>query len=371
MRTKADVVVIGGGIQGLSCAYHLAARGLQVSLVELDLLGSGSSGRSAAMLMLSMSRPETIALSFLARQEYMAFQELLGEGSHFKPIGHLTLGTFAAEPHVRAEANLQKSMNVPVEELDAQQVRELVPALNTEDIALGVLCRTDGIIDPHAVMQAYARGAKALNAEINERVTAQGLELQGERVVGVKTTGGVIATPVVVNATGARAKEVGAWVGLKLPITNYKRHIFITEPFPAIPANTPFVMDAEVEWYFRKEGENVLMGMGREESTSFEPQYEPEFQEKVIEHAAVRAPILLNAKILRGWAGLRALTPDDLPVLGYAPGVQGFVNCCGWGGHGVMHAPAGGILTAEIIADGKATSMDVTPFRYERFADMN
>ena len=82
----------------------------------------------------------------------------------------------------------------------------------------------------------------------------------------------------------------------------------------------------------------------------------------------MRAPILLEARIINGWAGLRALSPDDLPYLGFAPGVEGFVNCCGWGGHGVMHAPAGGILTSEVIVDGKATSLDITPFRADRFA---
>ncbi len=369
MRTTADVVVIGGGIQGLSCLYHLAAKGIRnISLVELDLLGSGSSGRSAAMLMLSMKREETIALSFVAWKEYMAFGELLGEPTPFKQIGYMTLATRAAEQELRDEIAVQQKMNVPIDVLTPAEVQEIVPVVNVEDIVLGAICRTDGVIDPHAVMQAYARGAKQLGAEINERVQATGIVLENGRVDGVETTNGTISTPRVVNATGARAKEVGAWVGLDLPITNYQRHIFITDEFHAIPQNTPFVMDLEVEWYFRKEGENVLMGMGREESTSFEPQFVPEFQEQVIERAALRAPILLNAKILRGWAGLRALTPDDLPVLGYAPGVEGFVNCCGWGGHGVMHAPAGGILTAEIIADGNATSMDVTPFRYERFA---
>lgn len=368
MRTTADVVVIGGGIQGLSCLYHLAAKGIKnLSLVELDLLGSGSSGRSAAMLMLSMSRQETIALSFVAWKEYMAFPEIFGESTHFKQIGYMTVATQTAEPRLRQEIAVQKNMNVPIDVLDPQQVKEIVPAVNVEDIVLGSICRTDGVIDPHAVMQAYSRGAKALGAEINERVQATGIVVENGRVVGVETTGGRISTPLVVNATGARAKEVGAWVGLDLPITNYKRHIFITDEFPRIPANTPFVMDMEAEWYFRKEGENVLMGMGREESTTFEPQFVPEFQEKVIERAALRAPILLEANVLRGWAGLRALTPDDLPVLGHAPGVEGFVNCCGWGGHGVMHAPTGGILTAEVIADGKATSMDITPFRYERF----
>jgi sarcosine oxidase subunit beta len=319
------------------------------------------------MLMLSMKRQETIALSYVAWKEYMAFPDLLGETTHFKQIGYMTVATQAAEPHLREEIQVQQSLNVPIEVLTPAEVQELVPAVNVEDIVLGAICRTDGVIDTHAVMQAYARHAKRLGAEINERVQATGIVVEGGRVVAVETTQGRIATPVVVNATGARANEVGSWVGLNIPITNYKRHIFITDEFPTIPQSTPFVMDLEVEWYFRKEGENVLMGMGREESTSFEPQFEPAFQEQVIERAALRAPVLLEAKILRGWAGLRALTPDDLPVLGFAPGVEGFCNCCGWGGHGVMHAPAGGILTAELIVDGKATSMDIAPFRYERF----
>lgn len=368
MKTTADVVVIGGGIQGLSCLYHLAARGIRnVSLVELDLLGSGSSGRSAAMLVHAMSRPETIRLSQLAAREYFNFGELLGAELPYKPIGYMHVATAPAAEQLRHEALIQQRLDVPIELLGPQQIKEIVPAVNTEDLVLGTLCRTDGILDPHAIMQVYSRAARQRGAEINEQVQATGIAVEHGRVVGVETTVGQISTPIVVNATGARAREAGKWVGLDLRITNYQRHIFITDEFPQIPQNTPFVMDVEVEWYFRKEGENVLMGMGREESTSFEPQFVPEFQAQVIERAALRAPILLDARILRGWAGLRALTPDDLPYLGDVPGVEGFVNCCGWGGHGVMHAPAGGILTAELIADGKTTSMDITPFRYSRF----
>lgn len=368
MRNTADVVVIGGGIQGLACAFHLAAKGVkQVSLVELEFLGSGSSGRSAAMLVHAMWSPQTILLSRLSAQEYFAFEQVVGEKFEYKPIGHMNVATAAAEAALRAEVAMQQSMGVPIQVLAPDEIKRAVPALNVEDLVLGAVCWKDGVIDPHAVMQAYARAARQRGAEINEMARATNIIVENGRVVVVETTQGKIATPIVVNATGARAREVAAWVGLNLPIVNYKRHIFITDEFPAIPRDSPFVMDTQVEWYFRKEGENVLMGMGREESTSFEPQFEPEFQAQVIEQAAHRAPILLDAKILRGWAGLRALTPDDLPILGLAPDVQGFANCCGWGGHGVMHAPAGGILTAEIIADGVASSLDVTPFRLERF----
>jgi glycine/D-amino acid oxidase-like deaminating enzyme len=368
MKTTADVVIIGGGIQGTSVVYHLAQRGItNVALVEMDLIGSGSSGRSAAMLMLSMPGRETIRLSQAAYPEYLHFGEELDEAFAFKQIGSMYIATPATEAELQRDIELQRSLGVPIEVLDPQQVKQVVPAMCVDDLVFGTFCRTDGVIDPHAVMQAYTRAARARGAEIDERVQAMGIESQNGRVVGVHTTEGLISTRLVVNAAGARAAEVGTWVGLKLPITNYQRHIFITDAFPEIPDNTPFVEDMDGEWYFRKEGVGMLLGMGREESKTPEPQFEWEFREKVIERAVARVPILENARILRGWAGIRALTPDNQPILGYAPGVEGFINCCGWGGHGVMHAPIGGILTSELIADGKTTTLDLAPFKYERF----
>lgn len=368
MRPAADVVIIGGGIQGISVAYHLARRGFtNVVLVEMDLLGSGSSGRSAAMLMLSMSRPETIALSRESYDEYMRFPVELDEEFAFKEIGSLALATRQAEAEVRQTFKCQRKEGVPVREVTPDEIGRLVPSLYVDDLVLGIECRLDGVIDPHAVMQAYARAARRAGVELNEGIQATGIQVDGDSVAAVETSAGRIQTRLVVNAAGARAREVGAWVGLDLPITNYKRHILVTEPFPEIPDDTPFVEDAEREWYFRKEGPGILMGMGREESTSYEPQVEREFQDELIQAAVRRVPILARARVLRGWAGLRPLTPDDLPILGFAPGVSGFLNCCGWGGHGVMHAPIGGRLTAELIADGR-TSMDLAPYSLDRFA---
>ncbi len=369
MKSSASVVIIGGGIQGTSIAYHLAQRGVRdVVLIEADIVGSGSSGRSAAMILLQMSREMTIRLSQESFKEYLHFDEELGADIGYKLIGYLNLATKEIAAELRTQVALQRQLGVPTEILSPQDIARLVPAVNVDDIEFGSICWQDGVIDPHSVMQAYVQNARRLGAEIGEKIEATGITIEKGRVVGVQTSAGFISVPIVVNAAGARAAQVASWVGLKLPITNYKRTVFITDRFDEIPDDTPFVMDLAVEWYFRKEGKGVLMGMGVEESTTFEPQLDWEYLDAMIERALHRAPILANARAMRGWAGLRSLTPDDYPILGRASNVEGFINACGWGGHGVMHAPIGGRLIAELIADGKTTTMDLAPFRLERFA---
>jgi sarcosine oxidase subunit beta len=371
MKSSADVVVIGAGIIGTSIAYHLAKKGVRdVVVVEMDLIGSGSSGRSAAMIMLQMSREGTIKMSQESFKEYLTFDDEFEAHIDFNPIGYLNLATPEIADELRGQVELQRQMGVPIEILSPDELQRMIPALNVEDVVFGALARTDGTIDPHGVMQGYARAARRLGVQIEEKVQATGLVIRDGQIEGVETTAGMIATHTVVNAAGARAVEVGAWVGLKLPIRNFQRHIFITDQFPEIPRSTPFVMDLAVEWYFRKEGEGSLLGMGLEESASFDPVMNWDFLETIVARAMHRAPILANARVIRGWAGLRPLTPDDYPILGSAPNVADFINACGFGGHGVMHAPIGGILIAELIADGHTTTLPLEPFRLERFEGM-
>jgi sarcosine oxidase subunit beta len=368
-KSRADVVIIGGGIIGTSVAYHLAKSGVRdVVLLEADMVGSGASGKSAAMILLQMPRETTIRLSQESFKEYLNFADEFDTDIGYKPIGYLNLATQDVAADLRAQVELQRRLGVPTEILTPADIAQQIPALNVEDLALGSICGQDGVIDPHSVMQAYVHHARRLGVQINEHVEATGILLEKQRVVGVQTTAGNIATPLVVNAAGARAAQVAAWVGLHLPIQNFKRTIFITDRFDEIPDTVPFVMDMAVEWYFRKEGKGILLGMGREASTTFEPQLEWEFLDTLIQHALHRAPLLANARVMRGWAGLRSLTPDDDPILGYAPGVEGFINCCGWGGHGVMHAPIAGKLIAELIANGAATTLSLEPFQLSRFA---
>jgi sarcosine oxidase subunit beta len=186
--------------------------------------------------------------------------------------------------------------------------------------------------------------------------------------MGVRTTKGTVATERAVNAAGFNAHQVAAWAGMDLPIRNSKRHIFVTGPVAAYAEPIPFTYDLTVGWYMRREGPGLLIGMGDQDSDEQDPQVDWDFLDVVIEHAMYRAPALAEAGLKTGWAGLRPLTPDDNPILGQAPHLRGFYNDCGWGGHGIMHAPAGGMVLADLVLHGTSDRVDVRPFRAERFA---
>lgn len=369
MQPTASVVIIGGGIQGTSTAYHLSRMGVpDVLLLEMNTIGSGSSGRSAAMIIHSAHDWDLLPLTRISMQSYLNFEDDLQASPGFEPIGNLSLVTRSMADRVTGLAEKHLQMGVPSAALQPEEILSLVPGLNVEDLAFGLYTPGDGVLDPHSIYSAFVSFARRRGLRINQGVKAIGLEVRAGRVTGVMTTKGLVATRCVVNAAGFLAREVASWAGQSLPITNLKRNVYVLRSVPGYSGDLPFVYDLEAEWYFRREGENLLIGMGKTPCDEEDPQVDMRTLEDIIEHALHRAPPLAEAKVIRGWAGLRSLTPDSHPILGEASSVRGFYNCCGWGGHGVMHAPAGGMLTAELIVDGHASSADISPFTADRFA---
>jgi sarcosine oxidase subunit beta len=201
-------------------------------------------------------------------------------------------------------------------------------------------------------------------------VRATGITVQGGRVTGVHTDQGFIAAGTVINAAGPWAAEVAGWSGIDLPLRNRARTILVTGPFPAISRDHPFVEDMATGWYFRPEGDGVLMGMGEEPVESLEhPATDQALVDAMIDAAVQRAPALADASVLTTWTGVRPLTPDGRPILGPVPGVDGLLLNCGWGGVGIILAPVAGQLLAEVVSQGYATTFDTAPLGIERFAD--
>jgi sarcosine oxidase, subunit beta len=187
-------------------------------------------------------------------------------------------------------------------------------------------------------------------------------------VSGVTTTTGAITSPLVINAAGPSAARVARLAGVDLPVHPRRRHIFFTEPFPAIPGPVPLTTDVTSGFYFRKEMEQVLLSPGDVEDIGedFDVPMDPGKVEEAVQKAIQRVPIIGDARIAGGWAGLRPLTPDDHAIIGWAPGVAGFFQAVGFGGHGFQHSPATGRYVAEWLLDGKP-SLDLSLFDPGRF----
>jgi sarcosine oxidase subunit beta len=154
---------------------------------------------------------------------------------------------------------------------------------------------------------------------------------------------------------------------MELDITNSKRHIFVTGPVPEYSGTFPCTTDLDAGWYFLREGPGLIIGMGMHESDEEDPQVDWSFLDEVVEQSIHRAPPLAEAGVKDAWAGLRPLTPDHYPILGEAPHLKGFFNDCGWGGTGIMNAPAAGMVMADLILRGETSLIDVHPFRADRF----
>jgi sarcosine oxidase subunit beta len=369
MRATADVVIIGAGVIGCSTAYHLARTGItDVVLLEMDQVGSGTSSKSASMLSLQFGTDElSTRMGIYSRDRYMQFEQEIGTPIDFKKTGWVSLATQESAEYLRKSARLLQSLDIRTETLAPEEIKHRYPEINTDDIVLGTYGPDDGSFDPHMIMWGYVGRARDMGVRLRQGVRATDIRVRNGRVEGVMTTEGFVATNTVVNAGGPWAIEIGRWAGVEIPIINSARSILVTAPFPEIPSDRPFVEDLTAEWYFRPEGPGVLMGMGASPTDTLDVSLDFETMEEIIDTAVYRVPVLERASVLTGWTGIRPMTLDDHPILGPVPSVEGFILNCGWDGEGFIQAPIAGQLVAELIRDGQTSTMDLDPFRIERF----
>jgi glycine/D-amino acid oxidase-like deaminating enzyme len=369
MKTTTDVVIIGAGVIGCSTAYHLAQIGItDVAVVEMDQVGSGSSGKSASMLSLQYCEDElTIQMTKYSYDKYMRFEEEMGVPTDFKKIGWISIASEKSMKPLLRNAKLLNSYGIATEILERDEIKRRYPEINTEDVVLGTWGPDDGLIDPHMIMWGYMKKAQAMGATLEQGVKATGIRVHHGKVEGIRTDKGFISSRTVVNAGGPWAKEVGRWVEVEIPIMNLARTIVVTGPFADIPNDRPFLDDMTLEWYCRPELSGLLMGMGAKPVEEPNIQTDTETVHEIIDVAVHRIPVLEKASMQTAWTGIRPLTPDGHPIIGRVACVDGFILNCGWGGRGIIQAPIAGRLVAETICNGYPSTMDIHPLKIERF----
>lgn len=371
-KKTAEVIIIGGGIMGVSMAYYLAKRGsTDIVILEKDLLAQASTGLSVGGIRQQFSHPANIRLSQESLRVFERFEEEFGVDIHLRRAGYLFL---AQKENTWQEfltaVRVQRDYDVPVEILSPKEVKRRWPYLNVSDLRGATFGLKDGYADPYFTAMGFANRARKLGVRIEERTKVVGIKVKEGRAQGVETTKGSLSAPVVVNVAGAWSGEVARMAGYDLPLKPYRRQVFVTKAFDVIPKPVPMIIDMDVSFCFRGEEPGILMGMSDpDEPPSFNTHVDWDFLEKVIEAAVHRAPLIEKAAILCGWGGLYAMTPDQNPIIGAMPGTEGFFCAVGFSGHGFQQGPAVGRILCDLICDGK-TSFDLKPFSYDRFKDM-
>ncbi len=377
MAEHAQVVIIGAGIVGASIAYHLAARGCaDVVILEKESVEvSGSTARSAAGVRHQFSSRTNILLSKYSIERFRHFSTEVGGHAELHQYGYLFLFNDAQKWHAyQPTIALQRELGVNVATLDPTEAASFIPELNISDLVGATFCPDDGFVDPHGIAMGYLARARELGVRLLRATPATGFEIANGKVQAVSTPEQRWTCDVVVNAAGPYAGEVAALAQLDVPIKPYRRNIYVTEPFPALPRTIPLTIDMATGAYIRKENENVLLGLSRkDEPASHSTSVDWDWLDTVLEAMLNRFPILERAGLSerQSWAGSYEITPDHLPILGRMPAVSNWVNAAGFSGHGVMHAPATGLLIAEEILDGQAHSIDISELRIERFKHGN
>lgn len=368
----AEIVIIGGGVMGASTAYHLARRGLKdiVLLERGEFFGQGATGRCAGGIRYQFATDVNIRLSQVSLPMLARFKEEIGQDIDYRECGYLFLLTEKEDLETfRQNVALQRRLGVDTQWLTGDEIRARLPEMRLDDVRAGTYHDRDGLADPNGVVMGYLKRAQDLGVQAFTEAEVVGIDVQGDRVVGVDTPGGSVSTPIVVNTAGPWSAVVGHLAGVTLPITPVRRQMLTTTPLPNLRESFPFVIDFAQSLYFHQEGEGILTGMSNpDEEPGFDQSVDPEWELVNLEAAIERMPMLAEAGLAGHWAGLYEVTPDAHPIFGGTP-VEGFYVCSGFSGHGFMHGPVSGVLMSEIILDGEARSVDVSMLDLGRFEE--
>lgn len=376
MIAAADVIIIGAGVQGTSLAFHLARRGASVTVLEREVVGAGATGRSSGFVRMHYDLESDARLAWASFPYFRAWSDLVGAGDcGFVRTGFLQLMPPALADRLRANVAMLQRIGIETRVVGADDVAALLPGAVTDDIGAGAYEPESGYADPAGTAAGFLEAARNRGARVVQGCVVRGIATEGDRVAGVDTDRGRFAAPVVVNAAGAWAAQLARTVGVEVPVEPWRHDTAFFGLPPGRDAGFPIVIDEGNQVYFRPEGrELVLVGLetGNEVGGSPDRPLEPvrtAIIEAMITRACARIPWLADGTLRADHGGQDGITTaDQRPILGPA-GPEGFYLACGFSGTGFKTAPAVGACLAELILDGRATTVDISGYDLARFAE--
>jgi sarcosine oxidase subunit beta len=374
----ADVVVVGGGVTGASITFHLARMGAgQVVLLERKHLAAGSTGTSSGLVRMHYDNSLEAEIALRSLEVFRHFDELVGGECGFVQTGFVrTVEPYNLEA-LQANVRMLQDLGVSTWLISGEELYTLAPYLYAGDIPLAAYEPDSGYADPHLTTMGFANGARRHGAQLFQGVEVTGVDLHGGRVTGVQTALGRIAAPVVVNAAGPWGGLVAALAGVKLQTEIMHHQVAVVQAPPEVPWPHLTVIDRLHHTYLRPEsGRLTLIGashdnyaIGPDQLDTYRETLTYETQYRVLERLCARIPGMESGAVRKGHSGIYLNSQDKHALLGAAPGVEGFYCATACSGHGFKEAPVVGQAMAELIVNGRADVVDITPLRLSRFAE--
>jgi sarcosine oxidase, subunit beta len=371
----ASVVVVGGGVMGCSIAFHLAEQGVDVLVLERGTVCSGMTARSGALIRTHYTNAPEARMALAGLAYFRDWRERVGGWCGFTVTGAAILvGPHDAE-RLRRNVAMLRGLGADTEVATPGELAAEHPELDPRGIGLAAVEPGSGYADPVATTFAFASRAVDLGARIRQGVAVHAVRVAGDRVTGLSTSDGEVGADAVVLACGPWVDPLARTAGFELGISPERSQLaFFRRPDGA--RRHPLVIDGVLGTYFRPHGGELSL-VGVEAGHQVEvgaidrevEGYDHQLVAPALERLAGRVPAFADAPFARGHRGVYDTSPDSRAVLDAAPGVAGLFVAGGFSGTGFKKAPAVGACMAELVTKGRATTVDIHPFRLARFAE--
>jgi len=380
---STKVVVIGGGVAGTSCAYHLAKFGWKdVVLLERDQLTSGTTWHAAGLVGQLGATSTITKLRKYSLDLYKELEKTTGLSTGLKQNGAITVASSKERmQELLRQATTAQLSDVEVQVLDKKQTKDLYPVIHNEDLVGSVYMPKDGQADPIGVTNVLAKAAKMEGVQIFEKTPVKKILVKNNRITGVETSNGSIDCEYVVLASGMWSRQIGEEINVSVPLYPNEHFYIITEPMKDLPKDLPVLRDYNACLYLKEDAGKMLVGI-------FEPNAKPAFMESgkvpndfsfgefpddfdhfepYLENSFHRLPILETAGIRKFFSGPESFTPDTQYLLGETKEVKNLFACCGFNSIGIASSGGAGRVTAEWMMNGHINedlfSLDIKRFQ--------
>jgi sarcosine oxidase subunit beta len=378
MAVNCDILIVGGGVMGTSIAWHLARRRAgRVMLLEKSFLGAGSSGKSGAIIRQHYSNRLTTLMAQKSLRVFEHFEDVVGGPPVFTRTGMVLVVNERDRAGLEANVALQRELGVDVRMVSTQELADIDPNARLVDDEIAAFEAEAGYVEAVQVVASFADAARREGVDVRLGVEVRSLVVQAGKMVGVETNEGRYNSRTVVLATGPWAAQIGPEVGVRLPVQACRTQVALYRKPADFGRRTAVYGDFVQGLYFKPtHGDMIHAGSlaGEEIQNPVDPESYNEAADgdwlpQVRQKLSRRYPAMHRSYGRGGFGALYAVTPDWHPILDRLPGVEGAYCAVGFSGHGFKMSPIVGQLLAELVVDGRASTLDIAPLRLARFEE--